>query len=270
MQQHVVKHGECHKRQQKSCHPLHPGLAPDTVLPLDPARSGRDSEIDSARLSLTIIQFTAYVILISNTQSQQAHICKSYKSPEETLEAAVADLHTGLVAWIYIWSLSSTGNWAAELSNWADLFRVALLTPLAWTLLKLTQLRWTGYVTRMPDECLPKKILYGELQIGKSSHGGQKKRYKDTLKASLKVFNVPAESREQIAQDWTKWLGLIRRGAGKYKAKRISKTEQKPVQRKTRANASPTELSSSDLSCAIYNRQFRPKIGLISHLKTHK
>ena len=55
------------------------------------------------------------------------------------------------------------------------------------TLLKLAQLRWTGHVTRMPDERLPKKILYGELQVGKHSHGGQKKRYKDTLKASLRL-----------------------------------------------------------------------------------
>ena len=54
------------------------------------------------------------------------------------------------------------------------------------TLLKLAQLRWTDHVTRMPDERLPKKVLYGELQEGKRSQGGQKKRYKDTLKASLK------------------------------------------------------------------------------------
>ena len=59
------------------------------------------------------------------------------------------------------------------------------------TLLKLAQLRWTGHVTRMPDERLPKKILYGEVQVGKRSHGGQKKRYKDTLKTSLKDFNIP-------------------------------------------------------------------------------
>ena len=138
------------------------------------------------------------------------------------------------------------------------------------TLLKLAQLRWTGHVTRMPDKRLPKKILYGELQVGKRSHGGQKKRYKDTLKVSLKDFNILTESWKQIAQDRTKWRGLIKRGAGEYKAKRISKAEQERAQRKARAKASPTELSSSDLSCSICNRLFRAKIGLISHLRTHK
>ena len=77
------------------------------------------------------------------------------------------------------------------------------------TLLKLAQLRWTGHVARMPDERLPKKFLYGELQEGKRSQGGQKKRYKDTLKASLKDFNIPTESWEQDAQDRTKWRCLI-------------------------------------------------------------
>ena len=138
------------------------------------------------------------------------------------------------------------------------------------TVLKLAQLRWTRHVTRMPDERLPRKILCGELHVGKRSHGGQKKRYKDTLKASLKDFNIPSESLEQIAQDRTKWRGLIRRGADEYEAKRISEAEQKHAQRKARAKASPTELSSSDLSCSICNRQLRAKIGPISHLRTHK
>ena len=34
------------------------------------------------------------------------------------------------------------------------------------TLLKLTQLRWTDHVTRMPEERLLKKILFGELEMG--------------------------------------------------------------------------------------------------------
>ena len=111
------------------------------------------------------------------------------------------------------------------------------------TLLKLAQLSWTGHVTSMPDESLPKKILYGELQ----------KRYKDTSKPPLKTLTCQQRS-----------------GAGEYEAKRISEAKQKRVQRKARAEASPTELSSSDFSCAICNRQFRAKIGLISHLRTHK
>ena len=37
--------------------------------------------------------------------------------------------------------------------------------------------------------------------MGKLSQGGQKKRYKDTLKAFLKDFNILVESWEQTAQD---------------------------------------------------------------------
>ena len=48
-------------------------LCLDTVLPLHPARSGRESEVDFARLSLTIIQFTTHVVLIIYIQQQQAH-----------------------------------------------------------------------------------------------------------------------------------------------------------------------------------------------------
>ena len=93
------------------------------------------------------------------------------------------------------------------------------------TLLKLAQLRWTGHVTRMPDERLPKKVLYGELQEGKRSQGGQKKCYKDTLKASLKDLNIPTESWEQAAQDRTKWRCLINKGASHFEAKGICEAE---------------------------------------------
>ena len=90
-----------------------------------------------------------------------------------------------------------------------------------------------------------------------------------TSKPPLKTLTYQ-QSWEQIAQDHTKWRGLIKRGAGEYEAKRISEAEQKRAERKARAKASPPELSSSDLSCSICNRQFRAKIGLISHLRTHK
>ena len=74
----------------------------------------------------------------------------------------------------------------------------------------------------MPDERHPKKVFYGELQEGKRSQGGQKKRYKDTLKAPLKDFDIPIGSWEQTPQERSKWRGLINKGAALYEKKRES------------------------------------------------
>ena len=96
----------------------------------------------------------------------------------------------------------------------------------------LLKLRWNGHVTRMPDERLLKNVLYVELQEGKRAQGGQKKRYKDTLKASLKDFNISTESWKQAAQDRTKWRCLINKGAAQFEAKRICEPERKRKERK--------------------------------------
>ena len=56
------------------------------------------------------------------------------------------------------------------------------------TVLKLAQLRWIGNVIIMPDERLLKKVFYGELQKGKRSQCGQKKRSKNTLKSLFEGF----------------------------------------------------------------------------------
>ena len=91
---------------------------------------------------------------------------------------------------------------------------------------KLAQLRWTGHVIRMPDKRLPKKLFYGELREGKRSQGGQKKRYKDTLKASLKDFDIPIGSWEQTAQERSKWRGLINKGAALYEKRESVKLKE--------------------------------------------
>ena len=73
--------------------------------------------------------------------------------------------------------------------------------PSIYTILMQSQLRWAGHVARMPDHRLPKNLLFGELQHGKRSQGGQKKRPKDTLKAALKAFSISHATWEETAQD---------------------------------------------------------------------
>ena len=72
---------------------------------------------------------------------------------------------------------------------------------------------WSCY---MSDERLPKKVFYGELQEEKRSQDGQKKRYKDTLKVSLKDFDIPIGAWEQTAQERSKSRGLINKRVALY------------------------------------------------------
>ena len=67
-----------HKRSYG--HPLHPDLTPDVltcVLPLGTVSSGRESEVESAHLFLTIIQFFSACHLTSHTQAL-AYTTQSY------------------------------------------------------------------------------------------------------------------------------------------------------------------------------------------------
>ena len=87
-----------------------------------------------------------------------------------------------------------------------------------YAMLKRSQLRWAGHVCRMPDERLPKRLLYGELHHGKRSRGGQRKRYKDTLKASLKSCGLDPETWEADAQHRSNWRSAVKHGVTEYES----------------------------------------------------
>ena len=97
------------------------------------------------------------------------------------------------------------------------------------TVLKLAQLKWTGHVIRMTDERLPKS-----LQEGKRSQSGQKKRYKDTLKASLKDFDIPMQSWNRTAHERSKWRGLINKGTALFEKRESVKLKESAKNAKTK------------------------------------
>ena len=85
--------------------------------------------------------------------------------------------------------------------------------PSIYTVLAQTQLRWAGHVARMRDHRLPKQLLFGELTEGKRKACGPKKRFKDTLKSSLKAFDVQTSSWELMAGDRTSLRQRLYKGA---------------------------------------------------------
>ena len=72
-------------------------------------------------------------------------------------------------------------------------------------LLAQRHLRWLGHTIRMPEHRLPRQVLYGQLAEGTRAAGGQRKRYKDHCKETLKKCNIPPESLETMARDRNLW-----------------------------------------------------------------
>ena len=211
-----------HKRSYG--HPLHPDLTPDVltcVLPLGTVSSGRESEVESAHFFLTVIQFFSACHLTSH------HIDDEVTARTAKASIAFGRLRTNVwerngirletklkvyKAVVLPTLLYACETWTvyqrhAKKLNHFHLSCLRKLLKIRWqdkipdtevlkkakmqsihTLLKLAQLRWTGHVTRMTDERLPKKVLYGELQEGKRSQGGQKKNATKTpLKPRLRI-----------------------------------------------------------------------------------
>ena len=64
----------------------------------------------------------------------------------------------------------------------------------------------------MEDCRLPKQIFYSQLKEGKRKRGGQKKRFKDTLKANMKKCKIDHENWETKAKNRQHWRLAINLG----------------------------------------------------------
>jgi len=103
-------------------------------------------------------------------------------------------------------------------------------------MLSKEQLIWTAHVTRMSYVRLTKQVFFSELKKGKRAQGGPKKRYKDSLKVSLKSFGLDLKGWESLSQDGSAWSRKVQDGAILCESRRSScailKRQQPNLQRK--------------------------------------
>ncbi|BHF76845.1 hypothetical protein SprV_0501994400 [Sparganum proliferum] len=129
------------------------------------------------------------------------------------------------------------------------------------------QLRSSGHLMRMDDERLPKQLFYGDVATGSRRQGGQIRRYKDTLKSTLKRLQINPTNWVELALDRPTWRRTVKTGAAISEANRIAAAKVKREARKSQLrpvrNADPQPLPT----CPPCRRAFRARIGFVGHLR---
>ena len=97
-------------------------------------------------------------------------------------------------------------RWQDRVTNEAVLDRCGCVSIAS--LLVKSNLSWSGHVARMDDTRIPKQLLYGELCIGSRAHGGQRLRFKDTLRLNLKKCKI-GDDWETLAEERVGWRKLV-------------------------------------------------------------
>ena len=133
----------------------------------------------------------------------------------------------------------------------------------------VNQLRWTGHVVRLMDSHLPKQILFGELGSGTRAQGGQRKRFKDNLKANFKVCHIGLTTWEDLARDRPRWRHAVRESVALFEEERRQKAEEKRQRHKEREVA-PALSQQAPYICPACGKACHSRMGLFSHQRVHK
>ena len=94
-------------------------------------------------------------------------------------------------------------TWMDKVTNKEILERTGL--PSMEDLLIRKNHRWTGNLTRMSPDRLPKQVLYSQLSSGHRKRGHPCLRFKDTIKRSLKLRDIKIDSWTSLSQQRDKW-----------------------------------------------------------------
>ena len=133
-------------------------------------------------------------------------------------------------------------------------------------MLMRSQFRWSGHVLRMADNRIPKQLLYGQLANAKRNPGGQRKRYKDQLKANFRACGMDYQNWEALAMNRDSWRRLCYEATSKFEVERVRVAKERRAQRKSGYATAVTE----PFVCDTCGRICLSRIGLTSHRRTHR
>ena len=102
---------------------------------------------------------------------------------------------------------------------------------------------FSGHVTRMSNDRIPKRLLYGGLASSKGSRGNQA-TYLNQVRRMLNGCGIPPVNLEVLAAGRAIWRSTYKAGIKRAESDRIDRLIDKRERRKRRAGPGPTHQPS--------------------------
>lgn len=101
----------------------------------------------------------------------------------------------------------------------------------------------------MPNNHLPKQILYSQLKEGQQAPAGPKKRFKDNIKTNLKKFNIISGDWENLAFNRSYWRKAVLEGAAHHETELRCAADAKRKHRKDKQRKAQPQHNTSTFQC---------------------